>query len=72
MVHQADGVAENLKNVSVYLSAAKSIGVDSIFLPADIQTRIDDIGIKINSASSTLTNAASDNSNEIQKVLDEM
>lgn len=72
MVHQADGIAGNLKNVSVYLSAAKSIGVDSIFLPADIQTRIDDIGTKIDSASSTLTNAASDNSDEIQKVLDEV
>lgn len=72
IVDQADGTAENLKNLSEYLSSAKSIGVDSIFLSADIQKGIDDIGSKIGSVSSTLTNAASDNSDTIQKGLDEM
>lgn len=71
IVKQADGTAENLKNLSVYLSAAKSIGVDSIFLSADIQKGIDNIGTEISSVSSTLTNAASDNSDMIQKGLDE-
>ncbi|XP_038890635.1 uncharacterized protein LOC120080138 [Benincasa hispida] len=71
IVDQADGTAENLKNLSAYLSSAKSIGVDSIFLSADIQKGIDNIGTKINSVSSTLTNAASDNSGTIQKGLDE-
>lgn len=72
IVDQADGTAENLKNLSEYLSSAKSIGVDSIFLSADIQKGIDDIGSKIGSVSSTLTNAASDNSDTIQKGLDEI
>lgn len=71
IVKQADGTAENLKNLSVYLSAAKSIGVDSIFLSADIQKGIDNIGTEISSVSSTLTNAAADNSDMIQKGLDE-
>uniref|UniRef100_A0A9I9CJ94 Transmembrane protein n=1 Tax=Cucumis melo TaxID=3656 RepID=A0A9I9CJ94_CUCME len=71
IVNQADATAENLKNLSVYLSSAKSIRVDSIFLTPDIQKGIDDIGTKISSVSSTLTDAASNNSDKIQNGLDE-
>ncbi|KAL5066459.1 hypothetical protein RYX36_028196 [Vicia faba] len=36
VVSQADFTAENLRNVSDYLGAAKNIGVDAVVLPADI------------------------------------
>lgn len=71
IVDQADGTAKNLKNLSVYLSSAKSIGVDSIFLSTDVKKQIDDIGTEISSVSSNLTDAAADNSGTIQRGLDE-
>jgi len=68
-VNQADTIAENLNNVSDYLSAAKKVGVDSIFLPSDVVKNIDSIETKINSSASTLSKTTSDNSKNIQDVL---
>ncbi|XP_040996494.1 uncharacterized protein LOC121242653 [Juglans microcarpa x Juglans regia] len=70
VVNQADTVSENLKNVSGYLDAAKGITVDSIFLPSDAKKNIDDIRTKINSSASTLSRKTSDNSKDIQDLLD--
>ncbi|KAG7945577.1 hypothetical protein I3843_15G159500 [Carya illinoinensis] len=70
VVNQADTVSENLKNVSGYLDAAKGITVDSIFLPSDAKKNIDDIRTKINSSASTLSQKTSDNSKDIQDLLD--
>ena len=69
VVNKADTVAENLNNVSDYLSAAKKVGVDSIFLPSDVVKNIDNIETKINSSASTLSKTTSDNSKNIQDVL---
>lgn len=69
VVNQADTIAENLGNVSDYLAAAKKVGVDSIFLPSDAQKNIDNIQTKINSSASTLSKTTSDNSKNIQDVL---
>ncbi|XP_030954701.1 uncharacterized protein LOC115977154 [Quercus lobata] len=69
VVNQADTIAENLNNVSDYLSAAKKVGVDSIFLPSDVVKNIDSIETKINSSASTLSKTTSDNSKNIQDVL---
>ncbi|KAK4395371.1 hypothetical protein Sango_1691400 [Sesamum angolense] len=38
---QADSTVSNLKNVSNYLTAAKKVGVDQVFLPQDVQNNID-------------------------------
>ncbi|KAM4133299.1 hypothetical protein ACJW30_01G318100 [Castanea mollissima] len=69
VVNQADTIADNLSNVSDYLSAAKKVGVDSIFLPSDVLKNIDNIETKINSSASTLSKTTSDNSKNIQDVL---
>lgn len=69
VVNQADNISENLSNVSDYLSAAKKVGVDSIFLPSDVLKNIDSIQTKINSSASTLSKTTSDNSKNIQDVL---
>ena len=69
---QADFTAENLRNVSDYLDAAKKIGVDAVFLPADVQKEIDDIKTKINSSAAELSSKTKDNSETIKDVIDAM
>ncbi|KAJ7979032.1 Transmembrane protein [Quillaja saponaria] len=70
VVSQADITAENLRNVSDYLAAAKRIGVDAVFLPPNVQKSIDDIQTKINSSAANLSSKAEKNSKDIQDVLD--
>ncbi|KAI5320745.1 PREDICTED: transmembrane [Prunus dulcis] len=72
VVSQADTTVENLRNLSGYLGAAKRIGVDAIFLPADVQSNIDNVLTKINSASNTLSDKTEKNSKRIQDGLDSM
>ncbi|TYH12378.1 hypothetical protein ES288_A06G062800v1 [Gossypium darwinii] len=69
-VHKADVTAENLRNVSDYLSAAKTISVDSTILSPDIQKSIDDVDKKINASASTLSTQTGDNKDRIQHGLD--
>ncbi|KAJ7966216.1 putative Transmembrane protein [Quillaja saponaria] len=70
VVHQADATVEKLRDVSNYLAAAKQIGIDRIFLPSDVQTDIDQIETKINSSASILENKTTENSDDIQDILD--
>ncbi|XP_010244871.2 PREDICTED: uncharacterized protein LOC104588579 [Nelumbo nucifera] len=70
VVNLANTIANDLRNVSDYLSDAKKIGVNQAFLPSDIQTKIDDVGTKVNFASATLEEKTLDNSYRIQNVLD--
>lgn len=72
VVHQADVTVENLRSVSDYLAAAKRIGVDAVFLPEDVQNKIDLIQTKINSSATTLSKTTEDNSKQIQDGLDGM
>ncbi|WRX31668.1 hypothetical protein QQP08_024155 [Theobroma cacao] len=71
-VNKADVTAESLRNVSDYLSAAKKISVDSVFLAPDVQKSIDDIEKKINSSATTLSTQTGDNKDKIQNGLDSM
>ncbi|KAK7304095.1 hypothetical protein RJT34_15138 [Clitoria ternatea] len=72
VVSQADFTAENLRNVSDYLDAAKKIGVEAVFLPSDVQKDIDDVKTKINSSATTLSSKTKDNSKKIQQGIDGM
>ncbi|KAK7281458.1 hypothetical protein RIF29_09476 [Crotalaria pallida] len=72
VVSQADFTAENLRNVSDYLNAAKKIGVDAVFLPSDLQKNIDDVISKINSSAVTLSTKTADNSDKIEKGINGM
>ncbi|KAF7838801.1 transmembrane protein [Senna tora] len=72
IVNQADFTAESLRNVSDYLDAAKKIGVDAVFLPADVQKNIDDVKTKINTSATTLSDKTAENSDKIQDGLDGM
>ncbi|KAG6769271.1 hypothetical protein POTOM_024891 [Populus tomentosa] len=72
VVNQADVTAENLRNVSDYLAAAKNAGVLSVFLPTSVRNSIDSIQTKINSSGTTLSSTTQKNSEGIQDVLDTM
>ncbi|CAL0304901.1 unnamed protein product [Lupinus luteus] len=72
VVTQADSTAKNLSDVSDYLSAAKNIGLEAVFLPSDIQKNINNVVSKIHSASVTLSTKTTDNSAKIKKGLDAM
>ncbi|MED6157219.1 hypothetical protein PIB30_021416 [Stylosanthes scabra] len=72
VVYQADYTAENLRNVSDYLDAAKKIGVDAVFLPSDVQQNIDSVQTKISSAATELSNKTADNSVKIKRGIDGM
>ncbi|PRQ56569.1 hypothetical protein RchiOBHm_Chr1g0337811 [Rosa chinensis] len=67
---QADTTVESLRNLSGYLGAAKRTGVDSVFLPSDVQSNIDTTITKLNSAASKLCNTTEKNSNRIDDGLD--
>ncbi|CAI0388731.1 unnamed protein product [Linum tenue] len=66
VVSQADVTAESLKNVSGYLAAAKSVDVDSIFLPADMRSKLDNLVAKANSSGNTLSSRTQDNRRKIK------
>ncbi|KAI8547398.1 hypothetical protein RHMOL_Rhmol07G0192600 [Rhododendron molle] len=70
VVNQAETTVEKLVNVSEYLSAAKQVGVDRVFLPSNVGTDIDEIQSKINTSATTLRVRTSDNSGNINDLLD--
>ncbi|KAK7304734.1 hypothetical protein VNO77_42621 [Canavalia gladiata] len=72
VVNQADFIAENLRNVSDYLAAAKKIGVDAVFLPSDVQNKIDDVMTKINHSAVELSTKTEDNSEKIKEGIEGM
>ncbi|XP_051151683.1 uncharacterized protein LOC127265750 isoform X2 [Andrographis paniculata] len=70
VVQQADATSESLNNVSGYLSSARQINVDQMFLPSNVQTDIDQIQNKINSSASTLSSKTEGNSKKIKSLIE--
>ncbi|XP_020528139.1 uncharacterized protein LOC18442530 isoform X2 [Amborella trichopoda] len=70
VVGQANLTVDNLKNFSRSLSAAKTMGVNRIFLPTDDQAKIENLVTKLNASANTLQNRTEDNSQKIQNWLD--
>lgn len=69
VVNQANTTGEKLRDVSEYLSAAKRVGVDQVFLPSDVQTNINNIQSKIDSSATALGSKTQDNSKRIRHLL---
>ncbi|KAK3220198.1 hypothetical protein Dsin_014168 [Dipteronia sinensis] len=67
---QAKFTSDDLKNVSIYLDTAKTVAVNSVFLPSEIQQAIDSIDKMIKSASKTLNDETSKNSKCINIAVD--
>lgn len=72
VVGQGNLTVDNLRNFSGSLAAAKNIGVDQIFLPVDVQQRIDIIEEKLNSSANEFSARSLDNSKKIKNVVNNM
>ncbi|KAK8529266.1 hypothetical protein V6N13_102200 [Hibiscus sabdariffa] len=72
VVNQSDYTVQILKNVTQYLSLAKTINVAQVFLPSDVMTNIDKLNIDLNTAADTLTEKTSENAVKIRRVFNAM
>ncbi|OVA01171.1 hypothetical protein BVC80_7383g3 [Macleaya cordata] len=68
VVNQSEYVVQTLKNVTEYLSLAKTISVDQLFLPSNVKDEIDKLNVDLNTAADTLTEKSKENSGRIRKV----
>ncbi|KAH1098046.1 hypothetical protein J1N35_014967 [Gossypium stocksii] len=68
VVNQSDYTVQILKNVTQYLSLAKTISVAQLFLPSDVMTDIDKLNIDLNTAADTLTEKTEENAVKIKRV----
>ncbi|RLM73958.1 uncharacterized protein C2845_PM15G23200 [Panicum miliaceum] len=72
VVGQGDLTADNLRNFAGSLAAAKNITIDQIFLPADVQRKIDIVEEKLNSSANEFSTRLLENSIKIKKVVNHM
>ncbi|KAJ8641244.1 hypothetical protein MRB53_017938 [Persea americana] len=70
VVKQANLTVDNLKNFSKDLATARNVGVEQVFMPADVQARIDKIEKRLNGSANDLAARTQDNSKKIQDLLD--
>ncbi|GKU90219.1 hypothetical protein SLEP1_g4238 [Rubroshorea leprosula] len=70
VVNQSDYTVQTLKNVTEYLSLAKTINVAQVFIPSDVMNNIDKLNIDLNTAADTLMEKTSENAAKIKKVFD--
>lgn len=68
VVNQSDYTVDILRNVTGYLSLAKTISVAQVFLPSDVMDDIDKLNVDLNAAADTLKEKTSENSVKIKKV----
>ncbi|XP_010525940.1 PREDICTED: uncharacterized protein LOC104803645 [Tarenaya hassleriana] len=69
VIGEADSTVSQLRSISDYLASAKQTGVDQVFLPAAVQTDIDQIGGRLNSFATTISKKTTDNSDDIRDFL---
>ncbi|KAI3453096.1 hypothetical protein Pfo_009759 [Paulownia fortunei] len=68
VVNQSEYTVQTLRNVTEYLSIAKTVNVAQIFLPSDVKDDIDRLNVDLNTAADTLEQKTNENSSQIQKV----
>lgn len=68
VVNQSDYTVQTLRNVTEYLSLAKSINVAQMLLPSDIMDAIDNLNLELNTAADTLSEKTGENAVKIRKV----
>ncbi|XP_040385456.1 uncharacterized protein LOC102722913 isoform X1 [Oryza brachyantha] len=69
VVNQSDFTIQTLRNVTDYLSLAKTISVAALYLPSDVQGQIDNLKVDLNKAADTISEKTSENYRRIRKVL---
>ncbi|XP_028790939.1 uncharacterized protein LOC114746824 [Neltuma alba] len=68
VVNQSDYTVQTLRNVTEYLSLAKTINVAQMLLPSDIMDDIDNLNMDLNAAANTLSEKTDENSVKIKRV----
>ncbi|KAH9794851.1 transmembrane protein [Citrus sinensis] len=68
VVNQSDYTVKTLRNVTEYLSLAKTINVAQVFLPSAVMDDIDKLNRDLSTAANTLADKTSENSAKIRKV----
>ncbi|KAG8053598.1 hypothetical protein GUJ93_ZPchr0001g32345 [Zizania palustris] len=69
VVNQSDFTIQTLRNVTDYLSFAKTISVAALYLPSDVQGQIDNLKVDLNKAADTISQKTAENYRRIRKVL---
>ena len=69
VVNQSDFTIQSLRNVTEYLSFAKTITVAALYLPSDVQGQIDSLKGDLNKAADTISQKTAENYKRIRKVL---
>lgn len=72
VVGQGNLTVDNLRNFAGSLAAAKNIGVDQIFLPADVQRKIDLVEEKLNSSANEFSARIVSNYEKFKDMMDKM
>ena len=72
VVNQSDYTVQTLRNVTEYLTLAKSINVAQMLLPSDIMADIDNLNVDLNAAANTLSGKTDENSVKIRKVFNDV
>lgn len=70
VVNQSDFTVQTLRNVTGFLSLAKTVNVAQLFLPSDIKDDIDKLNVDLNTAAETLWEKTNENSIKIRRVFD--
>ncbi|CAL1391098.1 unnamed protein product [Linum trigynum] len=68
VVNQSDYTVQTLRNVTEYLSLAKTIKVAQVLLPSNVMDNIDKLNVDLNAAANTLEEKTSENSQKITTV----
>ncbi|XP_054808689.1 uncharacterized protein LOC129310803, partial [Prosopis cineraria] len=68
VVNQSDYTVQTLRNVTQYLSLAKTINVTQIILPSNVMEDIDSLNTDLNTAADTLSEKTNENSVRIRRV----
>ncbi|XAR72280.1 hypothetical protein NMG60_11018865 [Bertholletia excelsa] len=68
VVNQSDYTVQTLRNVTEYLSLAKTINIAQVYLPSDVKDKIDKLNADLNTAADTLNEKTDENSGKLVKV----
>jgi hypothetical protein len=69
IVNQSDFTIQTLRNVTEYLSLAKTITVAALYIPSDVQGQIDNLKGDLDKAADTISLKTSENYKMIRKNL---
>ncbi|KAJ6853644.1 uncharacterized protein M6B38_113470 [Iris pallida] len=69
VVNQSDFTVQILRNVTDFLSFAKTIEVEEVYLPSDVQNEIDKLNEDLNTAANVLSQKTDENSRKTRRVV---